>query len=410
MKLAGLSLERAMTAPLDIRIDMRQFEENNWIVDLLGPKVQNTKSLAVLDPPRRVEDVATALPKFPQSMPNLRSLKIIKCLVPDWDRTADPFGSFPHSLRCLTLENVPLYPSFLNLRTLTTLFLFDDNFHLHLDTLLDFLEANHSLQSATLWVSFVEPSLRRSQRRSPIRNRLQHLSISCINVLEVRALISNIALQRGAHLEIKYYLMSEGLNRILTGISTKHLSNFPSPTSIEYDIQPRRIRLFGPNGRFSFDSTLITDLFMEFPLLPLASVREFRLIHTKLVGRFHLNHVTDHLSLFPSLHTLAIECKTGIPYLSTLLSNLSFPPSLTTLAFLNCDLSERFMEELTRFASDRKTTTLARLHHVVIVDSGGKFPSDASIDALEKQVPVVDVRRGKKLPADLTRTELEYWE
>jgi len=399
-----------MTAPLDIHIDMHRFQENNWVVDLLGPKVQNTKSLTVLRPPRRVEDVATTLPNFPQSMPNLRSLKIIKGPVSDWDRTADPFGSFSHSLRCLTLENIPLYPSFLNLRTLTTLFLRDDNLHLHLDTLLDFLEGNHSLQSATLWVSFVEPSLRRSQRRSPIRNRLQHLSISCIDMLDIRALTSSIALQRGAHLEIKYYLLSEGLNRILAGISTKHLSNLPSPTSLEYDIQPRRIRLFGPNGRFSFDGTLITDLFIEFPLLPLASVREFRLIHTELMGRFHPNHVMDHLSLFPSLHTLAIECKTGIPYLPTLSSDPSSPPSLTTLAFLNCDLSEDFMEELTQFASDRKNTSSARLHRVVIVDSGGKFPSDASIDALEKQVPVVDVRRGKKLPTDLTRTELEYYE
>jgi len=60
------------------------------------------------------------------------------------------------------------------------------------------------------------------------------------------------------------------------------------------------------------------------------------------------------------------------------------------------------MKELTQFASDRKNTTSARLHRVIIVDSGGKFPSATSIDALEKHVPIVDVRRGKKLPTDLT--------
>jgi len=60
------------------------------------------------------------------------------------------------------------------------------------------------------------------------------------------------------------------------------------------------------------------------------------------------------------------------------------------------------MEELTLFASARKYTTSARLRRVVIVDSGGKFPSAASIDALEKQVPIVDIRRGKELPTDLT--------
>ena len=397
--LAELSLGRTEAAPLDIHIDMDRFQENNWTANLLRPKVQYTKSLAVLNPPWRVEDVATALPDFPQSMPNLRSLKIIKGPIPDWDRTADPFGSFSHSLRCLTLKNIPLYPSFLNLGTLTTLSLNDDNFHLHLDTLLDFLEANHSLQSATLCVSFMEPSLRSSQRQSPIGNQLQHLSISCMYVTEVQALVSNIALQRGAHLEI----WSARLNQILSGISTTHLTNLPSPTSVEYEIQPRRIRLSGPNGSFSLDSFRgsTSDLFVEFPFLPLANVREFHLIDHESSWTPRLSPATDHLSSLPSLKTFTFECETGIPYLSTLLLNSSSPPSLTTLAFLNCDLSDLSVEVLTRFASNRKNTTSTRLHRVVIVDSGGKFPSAASIDALEKHVPAVDVVRGEKLPTDL---------
>jgi len=273
-----------------------------------------------------------------------------------------------------------------------------------LDTILDFLEENHSLRSATLWVSFVDFSLRSSQHKSPVRNQLQHLSLSCRYVTEVQALISNIALQRGAHLEIMYYVRNAGLNEILTGVSTTHLSNLPSPTSIEYETHPRCIRLSGPNGRFSFGSSPLAtiDFFVEFPLLPLANVREFRLIHRKSSNPPPLNPVTNYLSFFPSLETLAVECETGIPQLSTLLSNPSSPPSLTTLAFFNCDLSEDFMGELTQFASDRKNTTSARLHRVVIVDSGGKFPSPTSVDALEDQVPVVEIKRGKKLPTDLT--------
>ena len=302
------------------------------------------------------------------------------------------------------MDNIPLYPSFLKLRTLTTLYLRDHDFYLHLDALLDFLEENHSLQRVTLWVSFVEPSLHISQRRSPIRNQLQHLSISCRCVMQVQALISNIALQRGAHLETFCGLWNAGPNEILTGISTAHLSNLLSPTSIEYETHPRRIRLSGPNGRFSFGSSplIIWNLFIEFPLLPLANVREFRLIHRETSGMSHLRPAIHHLSLFPSLETLAIECETRISYLPTLSSNPSSPPSLTTLAFLNCDLSEDFMEELTQFASDRKNTTSARLHRVIIVDSDGKFPSPASINALEKHVPLVDVRRGREPPTDLT--------
>ena len=118
-----------------------------------------------------------------------------------------------------------------------------------------------------------------------------------------------------------------------------------------------------------------------------------------------LNPLVLPLSFFPALETLAIECETSVPYLlSALLSNPSSSPSLKTLAFLDCNLSEQFMEELTRLASDRRNTTSARLDRVVVVDSGGKFPSPASIDALEEHVPTVDVRRGTRLPADLTRS------
>jgi len=389
-----------VAAPLDIHLNVDQFQVGNWVVDLLRPKVQNTRSLTILSPPRGAEDVTTAFPKFPRSMPNLRSLKLVKGAGSEWDRSVDPFGSQARSLECLTLMNIPLYPSFLNLGTLTTLFLRDHKLHLHLDTILDFLEKNRSLQSATLCVSFVDPSLCSSQRRSPIRNRLQHLTISCNHVIDVQALISNIALQRGAHLHIFYRNVDAGLKEILTGISTTHLLNLPSPTSIKYETYPRCIQLSGPKGGFSYTG-IPEDTFTEFPLLPLANVREFRLIHRRSWKTPHLSPMTHHLSFFPSLETLAVECETSIPQLSTLLSNPSSPPSLTTLAFLNCNLSDRFMEELTRFASDRKNTASARLHHVVIVDSGGKFPSAASIDGLETQVPIVDIRRGKKLPTNL---------
>ena len=59
------------------------------------------------------------------------------------------------------------------------------------------------------------------------------------------------------------------------------------------------------------------------------------------------------------------------------------------------------MEALTRFASDRTKTTSAWLRRVVIVDSGGNFPSVDSINALRKHVPVVNVSVGEELPTDL---------
>jgi hypothetical protein len=59
------------------------------------------------------------------------------------------------------------------------------------------------------------------------------------------------------------------------------------------------------------------------------------------------------------------------------------------------------MEELTRFASDRKTYTSAQLHRVVILRGEGKLPSTTSVRKLEEHVPVVDVRDGMKIPTDL---------
>jgi len=229
-----------------------------------------------------------------------------------------------------------------------------------------------------------------------------------MDAAETRALIPNIALQRGAHLEMAYCGRHTGLNDILTGISTTHLSNLPSPAFIEYQIHPREIQLFGPNGRFSFIGSHVFseyDPFVEFPLLPLANVRELRLRHCSQWSKFYPKPPTLPLAFFPALETLSIEGEANILHrLSTLLSNPSSSPSLKTLAFLDCDISSQFMEELKRFASDRKNTTSARLHHVIIVDSGGKFPSTGSIDWLKEHIPTVDVRRGTMLPADLTRS------
>ena len=401
--LAALSLERAKTAPLEIYLSAPHMREVGWL-RLLRPNIRKTRSLCVVGL-QSVREVTTAFQKFPLSTPNLQSLKLVKTETPDSSQSVDPFEWSAHSLRRLTLEQVPLYRSFLNLRALTMLSLTNLCFNLNLETLLDFLEENHSLESVTLWVRFKMPALRSSRRRSPIKiNRLRHLSVPCFEATQTQALISNIALQRGAHLEIAYCSWDARLKEILTGISTAHLSNLPSPTFIEYQIHRREIQLSGPNGRFSFvGPPSLGNPFVELPVLPLANIRELRLRHRKPEWVVSLNLLALRLSFFPALETLAVECETSISYLlSALVSKPSSSPSLKTLAFLNCDLSDQFMEELTRFASNRKNTTSARLYHVVIVDSGGKFPSAASIDALEEHVPVVDARRGTKLPADLT--------
>ena len=174
-----------------------------------------------------------------------------------------------------------------------------------------------------------------------------------------------------------------------------------SPTFLQYEFSfVRRIRLLGPNGRFSSQEPYSGNArpFVEFPLLPLTNIRDFHLKQVHGSGWEPFDP-----SFLPALETFAVDCKTGAPdhLLSPLFLNPSFPPSLKTLAFLDCALSGDFMEALAQFASDRTNTTSALLRRVVIVDSRGKLPTEASIDALGKHVPDVDIRVGKRLPTDL---------
>ena len=129
--------------------------------------------------------VCTNAPESPQSMPNLKSLSLVgktKTLV----QYIDPFGPFT-TLTSLSLIFVPLYPSFLHLRTLTNLTLCHSSFklHLELDTLLDFLEENRSLEHTTPGIGFSEPSIRSSRRWVAIGNRLQSLTISPAGIVSI---------------------------------------------------------------------------------------------------------------------------------------------------------------------------------------------------------------------------------
>ena len=401
----ALSLERAKTSRLAVSIGMSRLRADPGSFDVITPYIRNIGALHVRDLPS-ITELAQALPYFPRSTPNLRSLTLLCAYTNSrWNPTIDPFESFPNTLRYLSLFNIPLYPTLLNLRNITDLTLRYHSFDLQLDTLLAFLEQNRSLERATLDIRFKEPSLRQSRRRAAVKNRLRHLSLSCNNPLNAQVLISNITLQRGAHLEIISLDQNTGLNDILSDVSTSHLSNLPSPSFLEYQSYPRNIRLHGRNGSFSFSCSPSSGIpFMEFPLLSLTDVRELRFKH-RSPGRLRssLSPPVFNPSSFPILETLAVECDTDVlHFLSALLPNPSALRSLKTLAFFNCVITEDFMEKLTRFASDRENTTSARLYHVVIVDEDGRFPSAASIRALGRHVPVVDVRFGTELPKDLT--------
>ena len=406
--LAAVSLRLAKAAPLEITIFMPPPTVPFRFSRIFEAYVQNTRNLVVCHL-STIQQFTERFPNFPQSMPRLQSLELNSAggdpFDEDW--SINPFGAFTFPLRSLSLSEIPLYPSLLGITTLTVLTLRYSELPLSLDSFLDFLEGNHSLKIADLELAFAEPPPRNPQRQ--IQNQLQCLTIQCGEPGDAQALVASIPLRRGAHLNIHILDSIAGVNDILPNLPATHLSNPPSPTFFQFQRDEHgtnTILLCGPGGELSFEKyTHPGDPFPDFHRLPLANVREFRFSYRNTVESTIPNLLVFHPPLFPSLEALAIKYTPGVrQVLSTLLSNPTSSPLLKTLAFLNCELPEELMKELTKFASERKKTlTSTWLYRVLIVRHDSKFPSADSITELRKYVRVVDVWMGNELPKDLTR-------
>ncbi|KAF9777979.1 hypothetical protein BJ322DRAFT_1175971 [Thelephora terrestris] len=396
-------LQRAKAAPLEITLWMPL---DPSFPDIFAPHFQTTQALTVRCM-STFDELTNAFPNFPQSMPTLRSLELFRKDDADWDQS-DPFRSFVPALERLQLIGVSLHPSMLRLGTLTEFTIRDSEFNLHLDTLLDFMEGNHSLERATLHVYFVDLSLLDSERKSPMRNQLRYLFINSSDLNDTQALLSNIPLQRGADLHVNLSLFGEyaQLSDFLPDISAAHLSDPPSPTFFQLGHSPdrKRIILDGPGGKLSFSGYPMLEVsFEDLTVLPLANVRGVHL-HYRKVDLDTWEPPVFYPSYFPALETLTVDCNADVlDFLSVLLSNSPPSPSLKTIGFLNCDLSEDFMTGLTMFASERRNIpTSTRLHRVQIIHRDGVFPSAASIHRLREHVHIVEARMDDKFSTDLT--------
>ena len=390
--MTAVCLERAKATPLKITLRMPL---SSSFTDIFASYLQNTRTLAVHSI-STIEELMSVFPNFPQSMPTLRSLGLIRPQDTDWDPTIDPFEPFAPPLERLQLTGVPLYASLLKFGTLTE-FTFSDRRSTRLDTLLDLLEGNRSLERVTLDIFFTfAPGL----RHNIAMKQLRYLSINCRDEDDAQALISNIPLQRGASLRIHLSDGHRTWSDFLPDVSATHLSNPPSPTFFRLGHGPtKHITLDGPGGKLTFVG-LSEISFADLAVLPLANVREVRLYYRKAARE----PPVFSPSYFPALKTLTIDCNVDVlSVLSVLLSNSPPSPSLKTIGFLNCNISEGFMEELTRFASQRQNIpTSTWLHRVQIVHGDGVFPSAPSVRRLRKYVKVVEVRMEDAFSTDLT--------
>ena len=164
----GLSRERSKAAPLEIWLRLLDVERGPWFQDLLAPYIQKTEVQKVVFIPSAKEQV---FPGFPQSMSNLRSLTFFGEDFPYRVGPVDPFGSFTPTLESLSLSRIPFHPALLRLKSLTE-FVCENQYDLHLDILLDFLEENRSLKRGDLDITFTEQSIQNLRPRAAISTQL----------------------------------------------------------------------------------------------------------------------------------------------------------------------------------------------------------------------------------------------
>jgi len=309
----AVSLERARAVPLTVHLTLGR---NPRGLDLLMPHIGSIETLHA-EGFSTLGELNRALPDFPRSTPDIQSLTLAKSGQVSQAESAEPFESSAHTLRHLTLRNIPLYPSFLRLRTLTQFSLTNYDLNLPLDSLLKFLKENPSLGDVHSDFRFAGLGFRCSENQEPIKTCIRSSRVSSHNPTDTEAFISRLALPRGAHLDICSYNENVGLNLILSDNSVTHLRNLSSPVFMNYidDHGDISIQLQGSDGSFHFRGFANPlGRFAELALFPLRSIQELYLKY-----RMYKLSVPGILfpSYFPSLETLAID---GCPRLSHLLS------------------------------------------------------------------------------------------
>ena len=393
----SLCLRRAEAVPLTAKITVSDIKGDKDFLEALLPHATRISDLSLTGFPS-IEGVADDLPGFFASpIPNLTSLEL--------EQAEEPTESFPSNetpapplflsvskLKSLYLTRTPLYPALCNIRSLVELKLVGYTTPFGFGKFIGFLRSNSDLELIILDVQFVE--VRASLERFPSTvtsfPRLRQLSLTCVNEIDAKGLISLISFPSGVLLEvfgsqedqyndIRLFLPFPKIRELLTPITTIKCQSSPS----------REIHLSGNNSLFSFRSA--NDQFNPGP--------EFSLFNTTMVREFHAK-VNPHravlfepLSRFPALETLILLGVTSFPHVSLgfLAEKPVLCPSLKTIAFVDCVLSSRVIEELGEVVARRKNSTAAWLHRVVIVRRDGKLPDYGLIHRLRQFVPRVDV-------------------
>ena len=395
-RLVPLCLERAGLVPLTAHITISDIEVDAVFLRTFLPHTSRITHLS-LTGCSSIEAVANAVPSFfASTIHALTSLEL--------QQTTDPVEFFPSGtppafpiswglpkLRSLRLTRTPLYPALTSLTSLTELKLVGYTNPVHYGNLIGFFRSNPNLEVIISDIQLVEYSLWTPPSTVPFP-RLRHLSFTYTNALDARALILSVSFPQGVHLEVVGPRVNPSI--ALTLLLSSHTARIWTPiTTIKYQDEPGAVQLYGNSSRFSFwCQSPFQSGYSEFSRFATTAVRE---LHMKISS---CHDLSQPLSQVPALETLVLVDVSSFQPLAFLAEEPMLCPSLKAIAFFDCNVDRRVIEDLEEVVAKRKKSTVAWLHRVVIIRRTGALPDHRLIHRLRRSVPCVDARIDEKLP------------
>ena len=333
---APLCPERTGTAPLTANILASDIKSDKCFLQTLLPhlhRISNISLTGYVEPYGDIQKIFAGL--FVSPMPNITSLSL------DFPRIPPHF--IPSDIKSLVELKLAHYC---------------DPFQ----NLIELLESNPNLEVVELDIGSwsAEASGSTTQERAVSLPRLQHLEITCGHPSEARTLFSSLSLPRG----VKIGVQGSNLNPCVD--LAPFLPHPPTPirdvlapvTTIKYlRYVGGGVHLFGNGGSFSFHSGESPGKMYEgMNLFAIGAVRELH------IGRKDLNWPLKRLSALEALVIIRSDLDPGFLY-------PLMKPSLKTIAFFDCVVTQKTIDELKKVAEKRgQSETAVRLYRVVVVN------------------------------------------
>ena len=397
-RLVPLCLGRAGTVLLTANITVSDIKGDEYFIQASLPHVSKISHLS-LTGCSSIEKVADDLPGFFASpMPNLTSLKLEQIeqpteLFPSNEAPAPPLFQSISELKSLHLTRIPLYPAVYGITSLVELELVGYENPLDFWELVGFLRSNRTLEAVVLDLRLAEITRIVPEQRASLP-QLRHLAFTCGSAADSRALLSYLSLRRGVSISIQGSRSNPcaELSSFLPHHSKRIRQLFTPVTAIKYQHSPGWLRVSSGDGELSFRTPKdLSKTYGDLDLFVTGTVREFHQ---------NINHLPARLfERLPALEVFVLS-RTHLARgsLSALATEPILCPSLKTIAFFDCTVSEDTVRELEAVLAKRRDSTAARLYRVVIVNGTYALPDLRLINQLRKLVPRVDAGVGDELP------------